>query len=143
LPLSPTRGFTGSVVFGYALADGVSAVKGFANVSIVVSGAVNSVVIVTAANDSYTATFGAAFSPAAGSLLLANDQPSNGTSVVGVVAQPSGGAGSVTVTAGGSFTFTPAAGWSGEEGDFQLPGTSSPLAQPCPLRKLTCRPWPQ
>jgi large repetitive protein len=105
------RGFNGTVTFAYALADGISPTKPTATVTLAV--AAPPPVVVSAGNDSYTATFGAAFSPAAGNRLLANDQPPSGASVVGVASQPSGSAGAVTVAADGSFTFTPAAGWSG------------------------------
>jgi large repetitive protein len=110
------------VTFAYALADTVSPTKPTATVTLTV--AAPPAVVVSAGNDSYTATFGAAFSPAAGSRLLANDQPPSGASVVGVVSQPSGSAGAVTVAADGSFTFTPAAGWSG--------GTALLVLNACP-----------
>ncbi len=100
---TPAAGFSGTDSFAYNDSDSSSDTSNTATVSITVDP--------TAVNDTYTASANGTLN-VAGSGVLGNDL-GTGLTVKGVVAGPSHG--SLTLNANGSFTYTPAAGFSGTD----------------------------
>ena len=107
---TPTAGFSGTDTFTYKANDGLVD-SNTATVTITVNAPVNRAPV--AANDSYTTNQGTQLTVASPGL-LSNDTDADGNALTAIkVTNPIHGA--VTVNATGSFTYTPAAGFSGAD----------------------------
>ena len=106
----PVAGFSGSDSFTYAATDGVHA-SALVTASILVVGTNG---VPTAANDTYTTNKGTPLTIANADGVLKNDVDPDGSALTAqIVANPSHG--TVTLSAAGGFTYTPAAGYSGAD----------------------------
>ena len=104
---TPTAGYSGSDSFSYTASDGTLQDTG--TVSITVTAATNHAPV--AVDDSYSVAQDSVLS---GSSVLANDSDPDGDALTAAKASdPSHG--SVTVSANGTFTYTPAAGYTGAD----------------------------
>lgn len=104
----PAAGFTGPIAFTYNATDGVAS-SGTATVTLAVN-ATNAVPVARA--DSYRTTEGAALTVNAGDGVLRNDTDADDDPLTAVlVTAPSSG--TLTLSPDGSFSFTPAAGFTG------------------------------
>jgi uncharacterized protein YgiM (DUF1202 family) len=108
---TPLGGFTGAFTFPYnvvRLPDNVASVA--ANVTINVSAAPPTPSVI-AVNDNYTVTANVSFTAAAPGVLINDTVTPPGTLTAELVTPPTSG--SVTFNGDGSFTYTPAVGFSG------------------------------
>ncbi|HET8696649.1 MAG TPA: Ig-like domain-containing protein, partial [Gammaproteobacteria bacterium] len=105
---TPAVGFSGNVSFTYQASDG-SASSNVATVTIAVS-SVNAPPVAVA--DSYSTNQGAALTVPAATGVLANDTDADGDTLTAVLGT-NVASGTLALNADGSFTFTPAAGFSG------------------------------
>jgi len=107
---TPAANYIGPDSFVYAASDGSFSSNATANIMVVVGA--NSAPV--AANDSYTATEDTALTVPAGSGVLVNDSDSDGDPLTAVVVrQPANG--TVTLAGNGSFTYTPARDFFGQD----------------------------
>jgi VCBS repeat-containing protein len=140
---TPAAGYSGPDSFTYTASDGTLQDTG--TVSITVSAATDHAPV--AVGDAYSVAQGTVLS---GSSVLANDSDPDGDPLTAAKASdPSHGA--VTMNADGTFTYMPAAGYSGPDGftytasDGTLPATGTvaiavtPVLQPPPITKLTLK----
>ena len=106
---TPTAGYFGPDTFQYQLSD-----QTLLSAATTVSITVNQIDIPVAVNDSYTTAFGTTLTETAGKGVLANDTDPFKTALTEVNAtQPANG--TVTLNGNGSFTYTPNAGFQGND----------------------------
>lgn len=111
LVYTPNAGFIGVDTFTYSASDG-SANSPAATVSVTVSAASNSPPV--ANNDSYSVTEDTALTSTLANGVLTNDSDADGNSLTAIlVSQPAHG--SVTLSANGTFVYTPNANFTGSD----------------------------